>query len=276
MRPSTSSGLARLRLPVLSLVPLLAACVSGPPPGPSPAEIAGRNAKVIIISPFNVVSSLPPELEDSTKLVSKEMVAYLEEHGKTVKRMAFRAGRDLWKASMQEVSSSGQDRNFENAARIYARKIGEHLDFDVVIVPSLFVQNAEAHGRTAKWDGAKQMIPLEGEAGSTQAYQGNLGRLSVRAASIFVHVVDSSGETIHTKRSGLELIQHLEFLVEKDGQYSGGEHVRQGLVNDRPPIEDVERVREGIAAVFVPFLPEEIPPQGPVTPFNAEVGTGTR
>ena len=250
MRPTTSTmPLATLLAPLVTAL-LLAGCASGPPPGPSPAELAGQRSKIVIIAPFNVVSSLPPELEGSTRMVSKEMVEYLEAHGKTVKRMAFRAGRDLWKASMQEVSESGQARNFENAAKVYARKIGEHLEYDVVIVPSLFVQNAEAYGRTAKWDGAKQTIPLEGGTGSTQMYHGNLGKLSVRAASLFVHVVDSSGETVHTRKSGLELIQHLEFHVEKDGQYSGGEHVFQGLVDDQPPIQDVERVREGIAAVF--------------------------
>jgi hypothetical protein len=276
MHPTTSRHFSALLIAALATVSLLGGCASGPPPGPSPAELAGQNAKIIIISPFNVVSSLPPDLEGSTKMVKNAMVEYLEAHGKTVKRMAFRAGLDLWKASMQEVSDSGQDRNFENAAKVYARKIGEHLEYDVVIVPSLFVQNAEAHGRAAKWDGTKQMIPLTGDTGATQAYMGNMGKIYVRAASIFVHVVDSSGETIHTKRSGLELIQHLENIVEKDGQYSGGEHLKQDLVDDRPPIDDVERVREGIAAVFVPFLPEEIPPQGPVTPFNTETGSAAQ
>lgn len=277
MRHSTSSGLGRLRLPLLSLVPLLAACASGPPPGPSPVELAGRNAEVIIISPFNVVSSLPPELEGSTKLVSKEMVAYLEDHGKTAKRMAFRAGRDLWKASMQEVSSSGQDRNFENAARVYARKIGEHLEFDALIVPSLFVQNAKVFGGVAKWDGAEQPVEIEGSlSGGNMMFQGQSGSYYLKAASLFVHVINREGEAIHTDRRGIEMIQHGTFRAEKEAGYSSKTELTWQAIDDRPAISDPGRVREAIAAALVPFLPEEIPPQGPVTPFNAEVGTGAR
>jgi hypothetical protein len=223
------------------------------------------NAKTILIAPFNIVSPLPPELEGSTRLAGAALVEHLEAHGKTVRVIAARAGRDLWKTSMIEVRDSGQPRKFENAARVYARRLGEMVEFDALIVPSLFIQNAKMRARTVRWDGAEQTIKIQGRGGTNRgnSYQGNLGTLTVRAASIFVHVLDRDGNPIQTKRSGLELIQHLEFKVERKGGQSGTDQLAQDLVNDSPPIEDEEMVRAGIAASLSPFLPEEVPEEVP-------------
>lgn len=116
---------------------VISACASGPPPGPSPEQIAGMNAKTILIAPFNIVSALPPELEGSTEIVKTALIDHLEAHGKTVHIIGFRIGRKLWSASMKEVRDSGAKRNFENAARVYAGKIGESVEFDALIIPSL-------------------------------------------------------------------------------------------------------------------------------------------
>jgi hypothetical protein len=195
-------------------------------------------------------------------MVSAALVEHLEAHGKTVRVIGFRAGRDLWKDSMKEVRASGEKQNFDNAARVYARRIGEQIDFDVLIVPSIFIQNAKMKSRTVYWDGAKQMMPIKGDINSKRAnlYQGNSGTLSVRAASLFVHVLARDGSSIQTKRAGLEIIQHIEWRVERRGGYSGTEQVSQELVNDSPAIEDKEMVRAGVAAALSPFLSEEVPP----------------
>jgi hypothetical protein len=194
-------------------------------------------------------------------MISAALVGHLKAHGKTVRVIGFRAGRDLWKSSMKEVRESGEKRNFENAARVYARRISEQLDFDVLIVPSIFIQNAKMRSLTVRWDGAEQKMVIEGGINSKRAnlYQGNMGTLSVRAASLFVHVLDHDGNSIQTKRSGLELIQHLEWRVEQKGGYSGKETVSQELVNDIPAIQDKERVRAGVAAALSPFLSEKVP-----------------
>jgi hypothetical protein len=245
----------RVRLLPFALLCVFA-CASGPPPGPSEAELAGLAAKTIIISPFNVVSALPPELEGSTKIVSSALVAHLEAHGKTVRVMGFRAGRDLWKASMKEVRDAGEKRNFENAAKVYARKIGEHLEFDAVLVPSIFIQNARMRGQNVRWDGTEERMEMRGSTGDN-LYMGQGGSLNVRAASIFVYVLDREGKPIHEKRSGLELIQHLAFADEAEAGYSSRKTVRQELRNDQPPIQDEERVRAGVARVLSPFVAEE-------------------
>jgi hypothetical protein len=248
-----------VRLLVLTSVVAHASCASGPPsppPGPSPEQIAGENAKMILIAPFNIVSALPPELEGSTRMVSTELVRHLKAHGKKVQVISFRSGRDIWKASMKEVSNSGQKKNFENAAKIYAKKLGASVEFDALIVPSLFIQNAKTRGRTVRWDGAEQSIAMSGSTGNN-LYVGQGGSHNVRAASIFVHIVNRQGKLIQTKRSGLELIEHLEWKVKMKGGYSGTEEVTQNVVPDVPPLEDKELIRAGVAASLSPFLPIE-------------------
>jgi hypothetical protein len=248
------------RLPFLVFASsfVISSCATGPPPGPSPAEIAGQQAKTIIIAPLNVVSSLPPELEGSTKMVTAAIVEHLEAHGKTVRVIEFRAGRDLWKGSMKEVRSSGEKQNFKNAARVYARRIGEQIEFDVLIVPSIFIQNAKMRSRTVRWDGAEQMMEQRGSLGTK--YMGLANTLNVRAASLFVYVLDREGTAIHTKKSGLELIQHVEFSTKERGGYSGTRDPVMELVNDTPAVEDEAMVRAGVAAALSPFLSEEVPP----------------
>jgi len=132
----------------------------------------------------------------------------------------------------------------------------------------MFIQNAKMRSRTVRWDGAEETIKIVGRGGtnSGNSYMGNLGTLNVRAASIFVHILDRDGNSIQTKRSGLELIQHLQFIVDRKGGQSGTDEIRQGLANDSPPIEDIEKVRAGIAAALSPFLPEEVPAPSPETP----------
>jgi len=226
----TKNRYRRLSLLFIASSFLLLSCATpGPPPGPNPAQIAGQEAKTIVLAPLNIVSSLPPELEGSTKMISAALVDHLEAHGKTVRVIGFRAGRDLWKSSMKEVRDSGEKRNFENAARVYARRIGEQLDFDVLIVPSVFIQNAKMRARTVRWDGAEQEMVIEGGINSKRAnlYQGNMGQ---------------------------------------KGGYSGRETVSQELVNDTPAIQDKERVRAGVAAALSPFLSEEVPPPTTVIP----------
>ncbi len=258
----------RLPLWILAVAFVLPSCASGPPPGPSPAQIAGTDAKTILIAPFNVVSSLPPELEGSTRMVSTALVEHLEAHGKKVSVIGFRAGRDLWRAATKEVRESGEKRNFENAARVYTRMIGEQIEFDVLLVPSLFIQNAKMRGLRVEWDGTTQKMKIRKGINSKRAnlYLGNYGTLNVRAASIFVKILDRDGNSIQTKRSGLELIQHLEWSVKHKGGYSGTEDVKQVLRNNSPAIEDKERVRAGVRAVLSPFVSEEIPTPTSETP----------
>lgn len=245
----------------LMLAFVLQACAAGPPPAPSPLQIAGMEARTIIVSPFNIVSSLPPELAGSIGIVSTALIEHLEAHDKEVHVIGFQAGRDLWRMSMKEVRESGLPRNFKNAARVYAQKIGEQIEFDAIIVPSIFVQNAnKKRSRIVRWDGAEQKLEYRGDSRGVV-----VASIYVKAASLFVHILDREGNAIHTKRMGLELIQHLRFGGERIRGYSRREDSDAQLINnwkvvdDAPPIQDEERVRAGVAAVLSPYLSEEVP-----------------
>jgi hypothetical protein len=268
----------RHRVQWLDLLPvtlafILPACASGPPRGPSPAQIAGMEATTILVSPFNIVNPLPPELEGATRIVSTTLAEHLEANGKTVHQIAYRAGKDLWMASRKEVRDSGSRRTFENAAKVYARKLGEQVEYDVVIVPSVFVQNAKkGHSRTIRWDDTEQTLEYRGDSRAV-----TIASIYVKAASLFVYVLDREGDTLHSKQVGLELIQHMRFGAERGSGLSRRQDREAQLINDWqlvddvPPIQDENRVRLGVGRALFPFLPEESPATIAVTP-EAESG----
>ena len=75
---------------------------------------------------------------------------------------------------------------------------------------------------------------------------------TVRAASLLVYVLDAEGNPIHTKRTGLELIQHMEIRIEKK---RGFDKRIWTLKDDDPAIEDLVRVRAAVAHALYPYLP---------------------
>src|SRR5512140_3446158 len=79
-------------------------CASGGQGPPTAAELAGREAKIIVVAPLNVATSLPVEIEGSSEIVSATLVEYLEDHGKSAQELGFRAGRDLWLQATREVN----------------------------------------------------------------------------------------------------------------------------------------------------------------------------
>lgn len=265
-----STTLSRLLCPLVVGF-ALAACASGPPPGPTPAQIAGMQAETIAISPMNIVSSLPTELEGSTQIVVNALVEVLEAHGKKAVLIGYRAGRDLWRDSKKEVRESGLPPNFDNAARIYARKIGEQFEFDALIVPSIFIQNArKRRSSIVRWDDAEQSLEIRGDSRGV-----TLADVTVKAASLFVQILDREGNSIHTKRVGLELIQHLTYGAERGSGYSDREDRASKFINswemtnDVPPIQDEERVRAGVAATLSPFLQDDLPlPDRPISEID--------
>lgn len=110
--------------------------------------------------------------------------------------------------------------------------------------------------RTVRWDGAEQVIEHHGSLGTK--YMGLASTWNVRAASLFIHILDRDGASVHTKRRGLELMQHVEFSTKRTGGYSGRNESVMRIVDDVPPIEDKEMVRIGVAAALSPFLPEKV------------------
>jgi hypothetical protein len=229
---------------------VLVACASTPPPDPDPAAVAGRAAATLAIAPLNLTSPLPPQLIDSTGAVAAALRARLDASGKSIRYLDARGSGALWLESIQAIRAEGGEESFLNAARGFAQRLAERIPFDALILADLYVQNARIHEDNAYWDRTSQKLefvgqskwPIEPPATPT-----------IEAASVLVHVFDRRGELLHTRRTGIELIQH--YAIQRRSQQG---HDRRTWVPqpDVPAIGDETRVRASVAHTLAPFLPE--------------------
>jgi len=236
--------------PLLLLLFGLVSCSVNPPKPPSPAEIAGANAKTIAVAPFNMALPLPAKLRSSPPIVSGALIEHLTAQGKEPQLIEVDLGKALWLESAQEVHRSGRPKNFETAVRVFARKVHQRTDFDALIIPALYVQDAKTDLETARWDGANQWVEYRGR--SRQIIE-MPPPMTIPAASLLIYVFDPEGNTIHSKRTGLELIQHMVLHIEKQQGYDKRTWV---LKDDDPAIEDDIRVRAAVAHSLYPYLPK--------------------
>lgn len=246
--------LRRDRVLALMLLGGALGCANVGTRGPTAAELAGLNAKVVVVAPLNVASALPVEIEGSSEIVSTTLVSYLEEHGKTVQKLGFRGGRDLWVYAATQVEQSGQRRTFENAARVYAREIAKQIEYDVLIIPTIYIQNAQIRSSVVRWDGAREPIRIEGRRVlSRKNKRFDSMNATIRAASMMAAVFASDGAALQSESRGLQAIEHV--------QLSDGKGVRRDesffdIEPNSPPLDDEAKIRAGIAGALSPFLPE--------------------
>jgi len=215
---------------------------------PSPAELAGRQASKIVVAPLNMTLTLEARLETSTEIVDDALARQIEASGKTLERLEYRLARSLWVEAANQVRESGGEQTFEAAAKIFSRLVAERVEFDALIIASLYLQNAKVGERTLRWDGASQEMTFVGRS----RWEIEMPPLStVPAASIHVYVLDREGVKIHARRTGVELIQHMEIHV---SNRKGHDKQTWALVDDEPAIDDPVRVRAAIAHALSPFL----------------------
>lgn len=213
-----------------------------------PVELAGRQASRILVAPLNMALSLAPRLETSTQIVDDAMARQIGASGKTLERLDYRLARSLWVKAANQIRQSGGEQTFEAAAQVFARLAAERIEFDALIIASLYLQNAQVGVRYLRWDSASQEMTFIGRPRG----QVEMPPLStVPAASIHVSVLDSAGAEIHTRRTGIELIQHMEIQL---SQRKGRDKQKWILVDDDPAIEDPVRVRAAITHALSPFL----------------------
>jgi len=204
----------------------------------------------IVVAPFNIALPMPTELRSSTRLVSDALIAHLEESKKKPNLLENDVGEALWTASRNEVIRAGGAKNFESAARVFARMIGQRTAFDAVIIPSLYIQNASTNSEAARWDGTTQRITFKGRARQEIEMPATT---TIPAASILIYVLDTEGNTIHSKRTGVELLQHMEIRIEKKQGYDKRIWT---LKDDVPPIENEAGIRAAVAHALYPYLPK--------------------
>ncbi|MFK7894760.1 MAG: hypothetical protein AB8G23_02930 [Myxococcota bacterium] len=181
------------------------------------------------------------------------LVEHLESHGKTIQQLRFKTGRGLWMDAIGRVEAEKKERTFESAARVYAQEIAKEVEYDLLIIPTLYVQNARVSRRWAKWDDAKERIPLKGRLTGNMRFEQVTGT-TFKAASIMTAIYTPAGQEVHTKKRGLQLIEHIEVSGGK-GSDRNTNYFQQ--VMNQPAIENTELVRAGVAAVLYPLVPHE-------------------
>jgi hypothetical protein len=206
-----------------------------------------------MVLPLNLAMPVPEELGDPSLAVWQELESYLRSHGKQLKTVSYRDARRLWLASIgqaRRVAESGKA-DYDAVVRLLVLELRRHAEFDAVIAPSVFVQQADMTGTMASWDGVTRTIEIHRD--NRKILQPAVsGSSTARAASLHVVVLDADGYKLQEGQGGLDL------LVRARADEGFGQIVdnRFWLFESRLEFfDDREHLREGIAKALEPFLP---------------------
>ena len=215
--------------------------------------LAGSASELLVVLPFNVTAKLPDRLESSSPVAWKELTTYLKAHAIPIKTLAFPTARRLWLECVREARAAkpGTRSGFDEAAVIFVARLSQHVEFDTLVIPTLFVQGAPISGRTASWDRAEH--PIEFDEGEWQ------GRIpedtsfggALPAVTLHAVVLDAEGKEVQQAQAGLALL----VTVRMRGRPEGAREPSYQLVDRPNPFENREQVLEGIALAFAPLLP---------------------
>jgi hypothetical protein len=247
-----TTRLSERRLAIAATVALAVACASAPR---NEASIqAGSAARILLVLPLNVAIPISDGLGDQSLAVWQELESYLQSQGKQLKTVSYRDARRLWLASIARArrAAEGGKADYATASRFFVRELRRHAEFDAVIAPSIFVQQANFTGTRASWDGVTRTIEIRRD--NRDILRPALsGSRTARAASLHVVVFDAEGKKLQEGQGGLEL------LVRARADEGFGQIVDNHfwLFEERPDyFDDNDHLREGIAHALAPFLPE--------------------
>lgn len=214
--------------------------------------LAGSPARNVLILPLNTVAVMPEELEPLGPVVWNELERHLESPGRHLRTVAPEVARRFWIASVQQVRSEqgGAEAGFPEASRALVARLAPHVEFDTVIVPSLFVRQARVEGRVAHWDGVERPV----EVGTSRAERDLAGGIELEglapAASFHAVVLDADGEELQRGMGGIDLLSRVRVAR----QPATGEPVFE--YEARPDaFSNLAHVREAIALALDPLFP---------------------
>jgi hypothetical protein len=227
---------------------LLLGCAGGGAPRER-TVLAGNAARNLVILPLNIAAVMPTELEASSPVVWKELEVYLRAQGKELKTLSFRNARQLWLSSIGAARAADARAGFDDAARVLVGKLAQLVDFDAVIVPSLYLREAPIAGRSASWDAVERPLAIEG----MERLRADL-RLEGLApgASLLVALFDALGEKLHDGIGGLDLLVVARVVRTRA---SAPDAITLQFTTRTELFASRENVQEGIATALAPFLP---------------------
>jgi len=199
-----------------------------------------------VIAPLNLAVPLARDLEEVVEPVWVEIIRYFQSNDARVAVIWPADARWLWQSSMLAVhSSESRAPSLETAARAFVRALGEHADFDLLVMPCLVYRKARVIGRHAQWDGVRRRVNLHtrtvtGENLHTRDWRGRITGLSLHAL-----VFTPEGRRVSQGWGGIDLV-HDAVLVK--GEYSE----RSFLRLQQQLLENPEHVREGVALALEP------------------------
>ncbi len=255
--PSTRAGCAGLLRGIAAFALAHALGCAGAPASEK-TVLAGNWARNVLILPLNVPAVMPTELEAAAPVVWKELELYLRAQGKELKTVAFPTARQLWLGAIRKARAGekGAKAGFEDAARELVLELARHGEFEAVIIPSLFVRQAQISGQSARWDDVERPVEFDvrgGAAGAAVAPPPVEGL--VPAASLHAVVLDAEGNELQEALRGLDLL--VKVRVSEPSSIAGER--RYELATRPEPLANREHVRAGIAEALAPFLPRLAP-----------------
>lgn len=248
-----------LRVTILLGAVALLACAG--PNGAATARL-GVSAQRVVILPLNVAMTLPPELEGASHRVWNALARYVQAQGKDVTTVPLADARRLWlhsyrltAAAVEATKGTAEETpalDFDAVARTFVLELGREAEFDALIMPSLFVQQARLSSHLARWDGVVRKVEVEGDVhrvGSIVTSTRLTG--TTQGASLHVAILDPEGENLHEAQAGLVLLDHMVV----GGEPGAAVTERRFHWEPRPDLfENEEDVREGIERALDPFL----------------------
>ena len=243
--------------PILAAAALAAlACASARTPSAEKAATSLGSEGVLVV-PLNLALRVPAELRDVDEPVWHELLRHFQAQDRHVSVIAPVDAELLWMDTMAELEQPGATLDLPTASAHFARRLGEQVDYQLLLMPSLVLRSARIHGRHAYWDGVRRRLhvratPMHGPIieiglpGNHPGVWGLSGRVS--AASLHVAVLGSDGRFVYQGLGGLDVLQ--EASLDRRAPSATWQ-----LALREAPFADVEALRQGIALTFERELP---------------------
>lgn len=238
----------------VGLVPgLLLGCATSKPAGRT--VLAGSPTNNVLVLPLNVPMVMPAELDALSPFVWKALEVYLRDQGKDLKTIAFATARTAWITTIKTLREAGGNPStsgFDEVARSVVTWLAGHAEFDIVIIPSLFIQEANIFGTDASWDGVERALEFEERArGDGKIPVNTVLEGAAPAASLHAVVLDAEGNKLQEAQGGLELLVRVRVIRPPELPYDSGKFE---FVTRTDLFSDEKKLREGIGVALSPFL----------------------
>jgi hypothetical protein len=211
----------------------------------------------VVVAPLNLGLRAPAELNGIDEPVWNELLRHVQAENRQMSVILSTDAELVWAEAIAELEKSGASPELRTASSHFARRLGEHGDYDLLLMPSLVLRSAHVRGSEAWWDGVRRALPVRAAPmngalteshphGVSPEVWGLRGRVS--AVSLHVAVLTSDGRFVHEGLGGLDLIHEATLDPRAPSE-------RWHLVSRSEPFGNLEHLRQGIALAFERRVP---------------------